>query len=116
MLVHEYTIAMDDGSSHNGEAQPEGARPEAIPISLLQSLDLANMNIPSYVCANQVVLTFPEKVRFGALEHAQPSTTWKHRLTASVCAHLHSAYAYHDAPRKERANVWRVASVAMGND
>jgi hypothetical protein len=34
---------------------------EAIP--LLQSLDLANTEIPRYVCANQVLLTFPEKVR-----------------------------------------------------
>jgi hypothetical protein len=90
MLVYEYTFAMDEGSSHNGEAQPEVARPEAIPLSLLQSLDLANMNIPSYVYANQVVLTFPEKVRFAFSKHAQPPTTGKHRLTASVRASLFS--------------------------
>jgi hypothetical protein len=57
--------SMPNDSSYDGQEPPVGARPGAIPSSLLESLDLVNMDIPGYVCAKQAMLSFPEKVSFA---------------------------------------------------
>jgi hypothetical protein len=59
----KWWYTMTDSRSAYDQKSGSGDRfPQPLPPSELQSLDLEKVDIPSYVCYHQIMLTFPAKV------------------------------------------------------
>jgi HSF-type DNA-binding len=75
-----YTMT-DSSSAYDQKSGPGDRFPQPLPPSELQSLDLEKVDIPSYVCYHQIMLTFPAKVcKLSVCTHS-PAEKVKNPLT-----------------------------------